>query len=299
MRASTAGSLRIDWTVQRRRRKKAAPKNVFGSVPQTTQKSKPTNSSQTKTSRVRSQIAPPPSVPGAKPKAETTIKPENPLIEVITETEDKAPVVEEPSVVEEPLIEEPQSVETKQTNFEEKEDVDILQDQILGDTPRKVIGLEKKPVQPSKKTPDVDIQGKSLKARQIIQDSMIKASIAVEEAKTLKKIQAKPITTKETAKKPQRKFRNKTSSYQPANRARRLDRSRHMEYKYEMRGLLLEIGIDEEHRSNLLATIWARGERQTTKEAKEFLVEKLNDGIIDDDQMSSLEKIVDGYTVRR
>jgi hypothetical protein len=128
---------------------------------------------------------------------------------------------------------------------------------------------------------------------------MIKASIAVEEAKTLKKIQAKPKTTKETAKKPQRKFRNKTSSYQPANRARRLDRSRHMEYKYEMRGLLLEIGIDEEHRSNLLATIWARGERQTTKEAKEFLVEKLNDGIIDDDQMSSLEKIVDGYTVRR
>ena len=78
-----------------------------------------------------------------------------------------------------------------------------------------------------------------------------------------------------------------------------MDRSRHMEYKYEMRGLLLDIGIDEEHRSNLLATIWARGERQNTKEAKEFLVEKLNEGIIDDDQMSSLEKIVDGYTIRR
>ena len=72
-----------------------------------------------------------------------------------------------------------------------------------------------------------------------------------------------------------------------------------MEYKYEMRGLLSDIGIAEEHRSNLLATIWARGERQTTKEAKEFLEEKLSEGIIDEDQMTSLEKIVEGYTVRR
>ena len=66
-----------------------------------------------------------------------------------------------------------------------------------------------------------------------------------------------------------------------------------------MRGLLSDIGIAEEHRSNLLATIWARGERQTTKEAKEFLEEKLSEGIIDEDQMTSLEKIVEGYTVRR
>ena len=299
MRASPAGCLRIDWTVQRRRRKKAAPKNIFGSVPQTAQKSNTTNSSKSKPSRVRSQIAPPPSVPGAKPKAETTISPKKPPIEIITETEDKTPALEETSVVEDPIIEEPQSVETPQTNLEGKEVVEILQDQILGDSSRKDIGLEKKPVQSSGETPDEEKQGKSLKARQIIQDSMIKASIAVEEAKTQKKIQAKPKTTKEPVKKPQRKFRHKTSSYQPANRARRLDRSRHMEYKYEMRGLLLDIGIDEEHRSNLLATIWARGERQTTKEAKEFLVEKLNEGIIDDDQMSSLEKIVDGYTVRR
>ena len=292
MRASPAGCLRIDWSVQRRRRKKAAPKNIFGSASQTTQKSKPANLSKPNNTRVRSQIAPPPSVPGAKPKVEVTKTPEKPPIEVTTETEEKTPVVAELSIVEEPLIEEPQSVETQQ-------DVDILQDQILGNSSKNVIVLDKKPVQSSEEIPDEDKQGKSLKARQIIQDSMIKASIAVEEAKTQKNIQAKPKTTKEPVKKPQRKFRNKTSSYQPANRARRLDRSRHMEYKYEMRGLLLEIGIDEEHRSNLLATIWARGERQTTKEAKEFLVEKLNEGIIDDDQMSSLEKIVDGYTIRR
>tara|TARA_Y100001934_G_C12203187_1_gene702304 strand:- start:836 stop:1054 length:219 start_codon:yes stop_codon:yes gene_type:complete len=72
-----------------------------------------------------------------------------------------------------------------------------------------------------------------------------------------------------------------------------------MEYKYEMRGLLVELGVAEEHRSNLLATIWARGERQTINEAKEFLKEKLHEGAIDSQQMESLEKVVDGYTIRR
>ena len=281
--------------MQRRRRKKAAPKNIFGSVPQTSQKSKPTNPSQTKSPRARSQIAPPPSVPGAK-KAETPKPPVKSTKDDTPEVEVKPPAVEETSDLDDPIAEESKSVENQKTKLEEKEDDDILQEQILGDSTKKEIKLEKKPVQSSEKIPDVEDQGKSLKARQIIQNSLIKASIAVEEAKTQKKTQEKPA---EAPKKPQKKFRNKTSSYQPANRARRLDRSRHMEYKYEMRGLLSEIGIAEEHRSNLLATIWARGERQTTNEAKEFLFEKLDEGIIDDSQIEALEKIVDGYTVRR
>lgn len=276
--------------MQRRRRKKAAPKNIFGSVPQTSQKSTTTHQSKTKTPRVRSQIAPPPSVPGAKKKSETPIPPVKSHIDDNPEAEVKSPAVEEQ------IIEESQSVETQKTKLEEKDDAAILQEQALADSTSKDIGLERKPVQSTEEISDEVDQGKSLKARQIIQNSMIKASIAVEEAKTQKKTHEKPA---EPPKKPQRKFRNKTSSYQPANRARRLDRSRHMEYKYEMRGLLSEIGIAEEHRSNLLATIWARGERQTTNEAKEFLSEKLDEGIIDDSQMESLEKIVDGYTVRR
>ena len=147
--------------------------------------------------------------------------------------------------------------------------------------------------------PKVEDSGKSLKARQIIEDSILRASLAAEKEKTSNVSKKSPSETKTEPKKPQKKFRNKTSSYQPANRARRLDRSRHMEYKYEMRGLLVEIGVSEEFRSNLLATIWARGERQTTKDAKDFLQEKLDEGIIDDDQMKSLESVVDGYTIRR
>ena len=72
-----------------------------------------------------------------------------------------------------------------------------------------------------------------------------------------------------------------------------------MEYKYEMRLALSKLRIPEEHRSNLLATIWARGERLSTKESKEFLNEKLEEGIIDDEQRQALIIIVDDYTVRR
>ena len=276
--------------MQRRRRKKAAPKNIFGSVPQATQKTKPSGSSSIKTPKVRTQIAPPPSVPGAKKREEEPVPTVKAPIDEITKKEAIKPVSEEEQSVENPL-----PVETQQTITEDKGDEHILQEQILGTGSSKDIVPEKKPIQSEIITDEQD-GGKSLKARQIIQNSMLKASIAVEEAKTQKKTQQKPV---EAPKKPQRKFRNKTSSYQPANRARRLDRSRHMEYKYEMRGLLSEIGIEEEHRSNLLATIWARGERQTTNEAKQFLKEKLDEGIINDNQMTSLEKIVDGYTVRR
>tara|TARA_Y100000768_G_scaffold68039_1_gene47684 strand:+ start:123 stop:788 length:666 start_codon:yes stop_codon:yes gene_type:complete len=183
----------------------------------------------------------------------------------------------------------------------------ILESQILAVKKVEETPQEKKSTKPKKKPaeittkvePKAEDSGKSLKARKIIEDSLQRASLAAEKEKTSSVSKKSPSETKTEPKKPQKKFRNKTSSYQPANRARRLDRSRHMEYKYEMRGLLVDIGVSEEFRSNLLATIWARGERQTTKEAKDFLQEKLDEGIIDDDQMKSLESVVDGYTIRR
>ena len=296
MRVRRTGCLRIDSKVQRRRKKKAAPKNIFGSVSQPAQKPRKTTTSKNNPSRPRSQIAPPPSVPGAKPKK---ISPPEPrMIEPTSQSEEISTQLEETTPPQQENVVDPAPVETVEADPEVKEE-DIIQEQILGESTRKDIGLDKKNDQSPEERIVEEGHGKSLKARQIIQDSMLKASLAVEEAKTQKKIQQEAPSTVEVPKKPQKKFKSKTSSYQPANRAKRLDRSRHMEYKYEMRGLLSDIGIAEEHRSNLLATIWARGERQTTKEAKEFLEEKLSEGIIDEDQMTSLEKIVEGYTVRR
>ena len=276
--------------MQRRRRKKAAPKNIFGASSQSTSKAQSGSISKPKSPKARSPRAAPPSAPGSRSKPVT--KPKSlPIKEIVEDAEISTEEVKEsPS-------------KTKSVDADET----ILESQILGDqnaeekTPeQKSKKPEKKPAETSPKTQQiVEDSGKSLKARQIIENSLLRASIAAEKEKTSTVSKKTSSETKTETKKPQKKFRSKTSSYQPANRARRLDRSRHMEYKYEMRGLLVEIGVSEEFRSNLLATVWARGERQTTKEAKDFLQEKLDEGIIDDDQMKSLEGVVDNYTIRR
>ena len=72
-----------------------------------------------------------------------------------------------------------------------------------------------------------------------------------------------------------------------------------MEYKYEVRGLMDEIGILDEHRSNILGSIWTKGERQTVSDAKEYLEGKLSEGIITEDQQSRLLAVIDDYTIRR
>jgi len=95
------------------------------------------------------------------------------------------------------------------------------------------------------------------------------------------------------------KIRTRQKTYQPATRLKRLDRSKHMEYKYEMRSLLVEINIMEEYRSNLLASIWAKGERQSTKEAKQYIDEKMSEGVLNEDQHKSLLRVIESYTIRR
>ena len=290
MRVLRAGGMRVDYTVQRRRRKKAAPKNIFGATSQTSSKAKSGSISKPKSPKPRSPRAAPPSAPGSRPKPVPKPKPST-----ISKTkQDK----QTNSLEAERQSDVAQSTEPEET---------ILESQMLGvkkggetSQDKKSKMLEKKPAETINKVePKTEDSGTSLKARQIIEDSILRASLAAEKEKTSNISKKRPSETKVEPKKPQKKFRSKTSSYQPANRARRLDRSRHMEYKYEMRGLLVEIGVSEEFRSNLLATIWARGERQTTKQAKDFLQEKLDEGIINDDQMESLEGVVDAYTIRR
>ncbi len=72
-----------------------------------------------------------------------------------------------------------------------------------------------------------------------------------------------------------------------------------MEYKYEMKSLLADLDVSDEYRSNILATVWARGERQTTNMAKEFLEEKVSEGAIDDNQLRKIFRVIDDYTIRR
>ena len=255
--------------MQRRRRSKAVPKDIFGNAP----KPSPAKKESPSTSAPAKPIAPP-------------APPPPPTVEVTESTSE--------SVAES----DPESVAESDTNDESSQTVEdkVIENQILGVTRRKSIGL--RPKEEALKD-DNDDDGPSNKAQELIDESRLRSEVE-------KKVQVKPKTVATTVpieapkpKTPAPKPRRRRSSFQPAARAKRLDRSRHMEYKYEMRGLLIDIDIPEEHRSNILGTNWARGERQTVADAKEFISEKCEQGVLTEDQGSTLRGVVDRYTVRR
>ena len=72
-----------------------------------------------------------------------------------------------------------------------------------------------------------------------------------------------------------------------------------MEFKYVVRRILDEEFVAEEHRSNVLGQTWAKGERQGVSEAKEFLDEKVEEGIISEECSSKIMKLIDSLTTRR
>ena len=250
--------------MQRRRRSKAVPKDIFGSTP------KPTP---TKKEAVKEQKS---SSPRSLPKP---IPPPS----VVT--------TEEPEITEDEVIESPEPV----TDSPEE---DLIQSQILGATRRKSIGLQPRDEEVAPESPS---NGVSDKAQELIDESKLRALAEdVSPKPAAGKVPSKPIILEPPKPKPPAKRpRRRRSSFQPAARAKRLDRSRHMEYKYEVRGLMVDIDIPEEHRSNILGTMWAKGERQTVTEAKEFLESKHSEGIVSEEQLTKLSDVLNKYTVRR
>ena len=246
--------------MQRRRKPRAKPRDVFSgssSTPSKSSKKLPPKESKR-----------PPSVPPSKPSV-----PKKGSRDDSANNLDKA------------------NDNVKIKNDESANSTEIIQKNILGDS-RKTIGLRNK-IESAE--PEIKENITSKKAQDIIDKSR---------ARAMKSLVKKAITPDSTEKPAvsapiKKRVRKAKNSFQPAERKRRLDRSRHMEYKYEVRRLLVDLNVDEEHRSSLLGTIWAKGERQTVSDAKDFLLTKHSEGVIDEHQLETLNKVVDGYTVRR
>lgn len=182
----------------------------------------------------------------------------------------------------------PQPVKQPEEEIIKKEDA-ILEEQVLGIPKRRSRGLTSKEEAPES---GQELPTTSSKAMEIIEATKARASANA----TIEKQQK---TSKSPPQKPVRPRRRPTPQFQPATKEKRLDRSRHMEYKYEVRGLLKEIDVADEYHSSLLGSIWAKGERQTAQDAKQFIFDKQNEGIIDDAQTAKLISVVDDYTIRR
>ena len=258
--------------MQRRRRPKATPKDIFGTGSQTKSSKKVEPGPRKVPPTVPDPVLTPPPTVGIKP---------------------------EPLPVLQDRIETPPDTTPESAPVEE--DVSVLESQILGVPKKKSIGL--RPIPESKLEEPLETIV-STKAQELIDESKHRATQSEEVEVTEiseESNQPKPVIRRELPppKPVIRKPRRRRKSFQPAKRAKRLDRSRHMEYKYEVRQLLEEIEVLEEHRSSLLGSIWAKGERQTVSDAKQYLEEKLSEGIINEAHLSRLCEVIDDYTVRR
>jgi hypothetical protein len=80
---------------------------------------------------------------------------------------------------------------------------------------------------------------------------------------------------------------------------KKLNRQRYNDYKYAARDILEDESVADEHRSNLLGQIWAKGERIGIEATLEFISEKEEHLIINQEVAQRLRDLVKALTTRR
>ena len=80
---------------------------------------------------------------------------------------------------------------------------------------------------------------------------------------------------------------------------RKLNRQKYLEYKYAARDMLADPGVPEEHRSNLLGQIWAKGERISFEAAIEYIEQKEAEGILPPTVAAELQRLIRRMETRR
>ncbi len=80
---------------------------------------------------------------------------------------------------------------------------------------------------------------------------------------------------------------------------KKLNRQKILAFKYFARDLLDDPNIPEEHRSNVLGQIIAKGERTSIDSAIEFINQKLDELILTEEVAKSLISEIKSMTTRR
>jgi hypothetical protein len=128
-------------------------------------------------------------------------------------------------------------------------------------------------------------------------ENVITAQKATIEAKGTRKSASEKAFEKRN--KMMQKKRKARAAAPPMKRVVKLNRRKYMEFKVDIREILVEEDVDEEHRANLLGSTWAKGERQGIDAAIEFVEEKLEDQIITESTAERIIKVLKGYRKMR
>ena len=125
----------------------------------------------------------------------------------------------------------------------------------------------------------------------------LEAKLETKGAKNVFKTIKTEIKTKDTRGKKRRGSDKKGGGKQP--QTKKLDRRKMLEYKYAAKDILNNESVKEEHRSNISAQIWAKGERTSVDSAIEFIKQKQMELILPEEIANELLALVKKYTTRR
>lgn len=144
------------------------------------------------------------------------------------------------------------------------------------------------------------------RARELIEASRAKAKesqAARAESSTTKSEPSNPFKKNQPQRRPAPRkggrFNKRNKPQGPTKRVHKLHRGKYMEFKYDVRKILDEENVEDEHRSNILGQTWAKGERQGVSDAKAFLEGKVSEGIISEECSARISKLIDSLTTRR
>ena len=213
-------------------------------------------------------------------------KPENKKEEHVTKHKPSP----QPKPAPKTTIKKPESREDRLASLREKSAATAQFAKDAQDAKKSVDSVEVEEMQPDETIPEVKIE--------LVVESPIeeKTNIEIQNPKNVFK------TIKTEKKKLERRPKRRKGDKKGGGRqpqSRKLDRRKYLEYKYAARDLLDIDEISEEHRSNILGQIWAKGERIGVSEAVEFIDQKEAELIIPERVAEEFRKMVKRYTTKR
>ena len=70
-------------------------------------------------------------------------------------------------------------------------------------------------------------------------------------------------------------------------------------FKYHLKNILQRSEMDDKTKTSFIATLMAKASRMSIKEAKKFLNEKAEEGVVEDDVRDQISRLLDRYTKSR
>jgi hypothetical protein len=85
----------------------------------------------------------------------------------------------------------------------------------------------------------------------------------------------------------------------PAKRVVKLNRRKYMYFKVDLREIMEEENVPDEHRANVLGSTWAKGERSGIDAALEYVNDKEEEGILSEAAANRIRTVLKSYRTER